>query len=157
LQRDGDIVGTNGYQRLVFSVTADNSFIAVRHRNHLGVMTATSQALNSAQRVIDFSVPSLSTYGTAARASLTPQVSGQWSGNVFRDTQLKYTGTNNDRDPILTQIGGTIPTDVVPGYFKSDVNMDGVVKYTGANNDRDPIIVNLGGNAPNAVKNEQLP
>ncbi len=157
LQRDGDIVGTNGYQRLLFSVTADNYFIAVRHRNHLGVMTSTSQALTSAQRSIDFSVPSTSTYGTAARAVVTPQVSAQWGGNVFRDTQLKYTGANNDRDPILTQIGGAIPTEVVPGYFKSDVNMDGVVKYTGVNNDRDPIIVNLGGNAPNAVRNEQLP
>jgi len=25
---------------------------------------------------------------------------------------VKYTGTNNDRDPLLVNIGGTIPTNI---------------------------------------------
>jgi hypothetical protein len=32
--------------------------------------------------------------------------------DVNMDGLVKYTGANNDRDPILTNVGGTIPTNV---------------------------------------------
>jgi hypothetical protein len=80
-----------------------------------------------------------------------------WSGNVMRDAMLKYTGASNDRDPILTAIGGSVPTNVVTGYALSDVNMDGSTKYTGSANDRDPILSNIGGSVPTNTLTEQLP
>ncbi len=64
---------------------------------------------------------------------------------------------NNDRDPILTAIGGTTPTSVVSGYMREDVNLSGYVKYTGAANDRDPILVNIGSTVPTNVRYEQIP
>jgi hypothetical protein len=73
------------------------------------------------------------------------------------DVELKYTGTTNDRDPILLAIGGTLPTNTIAAYALEDVNMDGVVKYAGASNDRDPILVNVGGSVPTATRTEQLP
>lgn len=80
-----------------------------------------------------------------------------WTGNAVPDAQLKYTGTSNDRDPILVAVGGTLPTNTVAGYWPTDVNMDGTVKYTGTGNDRDPVLVNVGGSVPTNVRMKQLP
>jgi len=80
-----------------------------------------------------------------------------WAGNALRDGTLRYTGTNNDRDPVLVAIGGSVPTAFTSGYRQEDVNLDGVVKYTGPQNDRDPVLVNIGGALPTATRAEQLP
>jgi hypothetical protein len=80
-----------------------------------------------------------------------------WMGDVSADGTIKYTGVNNDRDPILVRIGGLVPTNTALGYFPEDVNLDGTVKYTGVNNDRDPILVNIGGTIPTNVKIGQVP
>ncbi|MBK9286339.1 MAG: hypothetical protein IPN38_01315 [Flavobacteriales bacterium] len=80
-----------------------------------------------------------------------------WSGDLVKDGQLKYTGSDNDRDPILQAIGGTTPTNSVSGYMAVDLNLNGMVHYTGADNDRDPILMNIGGTVPSNVLFEQLP
>ncbi len=157
LQRDGDIVGVDGYPRLLFSLASDNYYVAVRHRNHLGVMTAASVPLNKNLQAVDLTLGATTTYGTNARVKLGADRWGLWSGNAVRDNALKYTGTANDRDPILTQIGGSLPTGVWNGYHLTDVTLDGVVKYTGMANDRDPILLNIGGGIPTVIRQEQLP
>ena len=73
------------------------------------------------------------------------------------DATLKYVGVDNDRDPILVAIGGSVPTNVISGYLLTDLDLDGTVKYTGAGNDRDLILTNIGGLNVNFVRNEQLP
>jgi len=55
------------------------------------------------------------------------------------------------------RIGGTAPTNTVPGYWPEDVTLDGVVKYTGSGNDRDPILQQVGGTTPTTIRNQQLP
>jgi hypothetical protein len=70
---------------------------------------------------------------------------------------LLYTNAENDRDPILLRIGGTVPTNTTTGYHAEDVNLDGVVKYTGEGNDRDPILQNIGGSVPTNTREGQLP
>ncbi len=70
---------------------------------------------------------------------------------------MKYTGADNDRDPVLVTIGGTVPTNTVSGYLPADVNLDGTVKYTGVRNDRDPILLTIGGTVPTAVRVQPLP
>ena len=157
LERDGDIVGVDGYTRLIFNVPADDYFIAVRHRNHLGVMSQGSVALGASVAGADFTLGSTATWGTDARTAFNNGKSGLWCGNVYRDTRLAYTGEFNDRDPILTLIGGSNPNNTVMGYHLADVTMDGMVRYIGAGNDRDPILVNIGGNVPTLVRTEQLP
>ena len=160
LQRDGDIVGVNGTSPLSFSLPAGNYYVAVRHRNHLAVMTASTFGLSGSLVTVDLTTNSTVAYGTEARKD----VSGtqlMWAGNTFMDVPLpikvKYTNTGNDREPILTAIGGTVPTNTVFGYLITDVNMDGVVKYTGTFNDRDPILSNIGGVVPTNTRVEQLP
>jgi len=70
---------------------------------------------------------------------------------------IKYTGGNNDRDPILQRIGGVSPTATLPGYWPEDVTLDGLVKYTGAGNDRDRLLLTIGGSVPTNTRSEQLP
>jgi hypothetical protein len=156
LQRDGDVVAADGSSNLQFATPPGNYYIAVRHRNHLGCMTATARALSGTALTVDFGLAATTTYGTDARRS----VDGHWmlwAGDATHDGNIKYTGSGNDREPVLQAIGGTMPTSTVSGYQGTDVNLDGQVKYTGSGNDRDPILENLGGAVPTATRQEQLP
>ena len=104
----------------------------------------------------DFRSAALATWGTDARKNLGGPLA-VWAGNVLRDASLRYTGSGNDRDPILVSVGSTTPNSTVSGYLPADVNLDGAVKYTGSANDRDPILVNIGSTTPNSTRTEQLP
>ncbi|HEX2617859.1 MAG TPA: PKD domain-containing protein, partial [Flavobacteriales bacterium] len=149
LQRDGDVIAADGHPQVLFDVRDGTYLIAVRHRNHLGAMSANTIALGKSQRgQLDLSSGFTVTYGTNARVQLGPDHWGLWCGDVHHDEVLRYTGAANDRDPILVDIGGVVPTAIASGYLSTDVNMDGLVKYTGVNNDRDPILVRIGGTVP---------
>lgn len=161
LQRDGDVVSAaDGTSNISLNVPPGDYYVAIRHRNHLGCMTAAAVPLTGSATTIDFRSSGTDTYGTNARETVGAQMA-LWAGNAVYDTappyKLKYTGTDNDRDAILTAIGGVVPTNTVIGYLISDVNMDGRAKYTGTGNDRDVILGNIGGVVPTNTRVEQLP
>ncbi len=156
LQRDGDVVDVDGTSPVSFAEQPGNYFVAVRHRNHLGCMTAQAITLNGTATTVDFTSLATATYGTDARK---PSGSERllWMGNAWTDNKLSYTGTQNDRDPILDRIAAPDPTASIQGYFPEDCSMDGFVRYTGSGNDRDPILLNIEGNLPTDIRMEQLP
>ncbi len=157
LQRDGDVVDKDGTSPLTFMAAPGNYHVAVRHRNHLGCMTNTFMALTGSPTALDLTVPSTITFGTEGQKTIDARTV-LWAGNVIRDNNLIYTGTDNDRDAVLQAIGGIIPTNTsAVGYHAQDVNMDGVIRYTGENNDRDPILTNIGGVVPTLIRPERLP
>jgi len=156
LQRDGDVVDLNGKSAVSMHVPNGSYNLAVRHRNHLGVMTASSYALNGSATTIDLRSSGVTTWGTNARKTVGSSRT-MWSGEITGDAKVKFTGGGNDRDAVLIAIGGSVLTGVATGYHTADVTMDGVVKYTGSSNDRDPILLNIGGSSPTAVVVEQLP
>jgi len=119
-------------------------------------MTGSALALSANATGLDLSASATSTYGTNARKTVE-SLRTLWSGNVFVNNSLGYTGPSNDRDPILAAVGGASPTNSATGYLLADVNMDGQVRYTGQDNDRDPILNNIGGSVPTNVVYEQLP
>ena len=157
--RNGSVVSpTDGTSDVNFAnMAADNYFIAVRHRNHLGIMTAAAQALTSTATLKDLTNNSVALFGGALASKTVGTKQCMFAGDVVFDDVLKYTGSVNDRDPILVRIGGTVPTNTVNGYFVEDLNMDGVVMYTGSANDRDIILTNVGGVDPTTTKVGQLP
>ncbi|QQR88212.1 MAG: delta-60 repeat domain-containing protein [Flavobacteriales bacterium] len=156
LLKDGRILGPDmRYLRSHSSDPSGSYYVAVRHRNHLGVMTGQPVDFSKSP-FIDFSVLATPVFGNNARKT-NNGVQTLWSGDVNFDGTIKYTGTNNDRDPVLVRIGGSVPTNTANGYYNEDVNMDGVVKYTGLVNDRDPILVNIGGTVPTNARVEQVP
>ena len=157
VQRDGDVVAVNGSAPLSFLSAPGNYHVAVMHRNHLGAMTRLPLGLGTAVSTVDLSADPA--YGDEARTGITGLFPTQalWAGDVTFNGTIKYTGQDNDRDPILGAIGGVVPTNTITGYLASDVNMDGTVKYTGLNNDRDPILQNIGGVVPTNTRVEQIP
>lgn len=157
IRQNGGITSTSGFGNIRFLAEAGDYYVAVRHRNHLGVMTAEPVALSATGASLDLRPPSTSTYGSTAQAQAFGRTA-LWCGDVNGDGELKYTGSGNDRDPILIAIGGTIPTNTLHNvYVSEDVNFDAQVKYTGGSNDRDPILVNIGGTVPTNTRTEQLP
>ncbi len=156
LQRDGDVVDMDGISPVHFPLPSDLYHVALRHRNHLGAMTANAIALSPSATSLDFTTNALSTFGTDARRTIG-SYQALWAGDADFNGVLKYTGSDNDRDPILEAIGGVVPTANSTGYLGTDCDLDGHVKYTGSGNDRDIILQNIGGVVPTNSRSEQLP
>ncbi len=159
VQRDGDVVALDGVSPVSFTMPPGNYFVALRHRNHLGVMTAAPVTLGAVPAVVDFTSGSTTTYGSDAQRAITGTFPTRalWAGDVDRNNVVRYTGPANDRDPLLQVIGGSVPTNTTTGYLPQDVNMDGVVRYVGAANDRDPILQTVGGSIPTNTRSGTLP
>lgn len=156
VRRDGTVVATDGSSQVPFNVATQGRYLVVRHRNHLGAMTAS--VLSSNALTVDLTLSTTATYGTNAQyTDPVTLVKALWPGNPLADNAIRYTGSNNDRDMILTAIGGQVPTNAITGYRTEDINMDAWVIYTGAGNDRDFILQATGGTVPTATRAEQLP
>jgi len=54
LQRDGDIVDTDGGPVKIRGIVSGTYKVAVRHRNHLGILTDDNQSLSSTTTALDF-------------------------------------------------------------------------------------------------------
>ena len=54
VQRDGDVVATDGVSPVTFNVGVGNYYVAIRHRNHLGCMTASAVALSGTPVAVNF-------------------------------------------------------------------------------------------------------
>jgi hypothetical protein len=144
IQADGDIVDTDGVSPLSFTAPQGSYFIAIKHRNHLGMRTATAIPFTGSSQSLNFTDGTTLTFGTNTVKNLGNAKFGLWAGNVVQDNKLSYLGLNNDRLPIYNRIGASSLTATVTGYHVEDVNMDGIVKYLGSNNDRLIIYINLG-------------
>lgn len=156
VRRNGRVTAPDGGP-LLFLAPAGTYRLAVRHRNHLGVMTGQLVGLTREPSVaIDLSLPGTPAFGADAR-DLVGMRALLWPGDVTSDGVVRYVGEGNDRDVILLAIGGSVPTATATGYFRSDVNMDGTIRYVGEQNDRDPVLVTIGGSVPTAQRFAQLP
>ena len=151
VQRDGDIVDVDGVSCLSFvGAIPESYYVTVRHRNHLGAMTANAIALTSScSALVDFTSPSLSLYKkattdpeyTAYPAVDLGSVRALWGGNASPDRFVIYQGPNNDRtfigSVVLTDAGNTegLNNYMVTGYLRPDINLDGLVIFQGPGND----------------------
>ncbi|MCB0794952.1 MAG: PQQ-dependent sugar dehydrogenase [Flavobacteriales bacterium] len=157
ITRAGNVRTADGYDRILFDVPADQYYIALLHRNHLGIMTADPVGLDRDLTLVDLSSAATNVAGTDPRLELVNGRMAMFAGDALKDEVLKYTGSSNDRDRILLTIGGSVPTAVVFGYNDQDLNMDGKVKYAGQANDRDVLLNMINGSVPTAVRMGSLP
>lgn len=155
LQCDGDVALPNGnVPSLVFPMGQVR--IAVRHRTHLGCMATAVRNANGTAIDVDLTLLTTVLYGTEP----TTTVSGfraLWAGDVSTNGIIAYSGGGNDRDRVLSRIGGIVPTNTATGYHLEDANLDGVVMYSGPANDRDIILQTIGGVVPTQTRSAQLP
>ena len=160
LQRDGDVVDLDGVSTVGFAGLAPGNYcVAVKPRNHLPVMLSTTTPVSygsSGIATVDFTVPTTQVYDNDARKNTGGVIVLAAGDGTFNET-VRYTGSGNDRDPILIRVGSTTPNNTVSGYWREDLNMDGTVKYTGSANDRDIILTNVGSTTPNNTRVATLP
>ncbi len=148
--RDGSIVDVDGTSPVYFkNVDAATYNVAIRHRNHLGIRTASVQSLSlTAPSVTDLTTNAANLFSSYV-ATLTAGVFGLYSSNANDDAIVKMTGLNfnsNDYLKLINVLGSSI--NQLPNvYSKQDLNMDRTVKMTGlnaSNNDYLKLINTLG-------------
>ncbi len=162
LQRDGDIVNADGTSPLFFNgVAGGNYFVSIKHRNHLGVMSASSIALAFAPTSIDFTSPSFAVYTNPSIANAPRKIQGSlatlWPGDANNNKNVKYNGLSNDKEAVLLAVGAGSVNNVVSGYRSEDVNLDGKVKYNSTDNDRTVIGAQVGVANPNTIISQHTP
>ncbi|MDN3493458.1 hemagglutinin protein [Winogradskyella bathintestinalis] len=140
LQRDGDVVDTNGTSYINLNVAADNYYVVVNHKNHLGTMTNTPipMSRSSDPVVVDFTNITTNTYGSQARAELTSGKMALWAGDANGDGLINFSGDVNRVlvDIVLfpTNTSFSSSYDFVDGYLQSDIFLDGNVSFSNENN-----------------------
>jgi hypothetical protein len=160
---DGKIVDLNGIDNVSFRGVANgNYYIVIRHRNHLGVRSATTRALDgalgaSSATLYDFRTGQSQAYqdpavlalpspnNNPAMKALTGGLFAMWGGNVNGNNTVRFGGLNNDFAALVGALGGN-QAAVLSLYSPADVNMDGVVRFGGLNNDFAALVGVLGGN-----------
>jgi surface antigen len=158
LQRDGDIVDVDGVSPLVVNGILDPQvYVSIRHRNHMGVMTAAPVTLSNIVTPLDFTNGSVAEfnygiqgaydYTTLAQKDLTLNKRGLHAGNAYQDGKVKYQGANSDRSAMIAELlnypGNTLNEynyNFATGYLNGDVDMNGQLKYQGAGSDRNVLL-----------------
>jgi len=158
VRRNGSAMELDGSDLININGLAPGSYhLTVQHRNHLGAMTSSPIMLSGVPATVDFTNPTTTTFGTDAQQNINGAMA-LWSGDGNGNGTIQYTGLNNDRDPVLVAIGGSVATNTVTNvYSPLDINMNGTISYTGLGNDRDVILQTIGGSVASAVRVEQLP
>ncbi|WP_367392859.1 DNRLRE domain-containing protein [Lewinella sp. LCG006] len=164
VQRDGDVVDVDGVSPLCFTQSVEGEYyVAVRHRNHLGAMTAVAIPMIATGTLVDFTDTNLNLWNNQPIFNNREQkvINGEyalWAGNTLSDDRVVFAGQSNDKDPIFNRIDSApgnffkIQTYILPGYNLTDVNLDGDTIFAGQRNDVDPIFNNVDGHPANFFK-----
>ncbi len=154
LQRDGDIVETDGVGCLLFpGIAIDSYYVAVRHRTHLGTMTKYAQSSTNLNTLVDLTVATTPLYdkglvgvnnfsGLSQKAGVSGTYRAMWQGDFNQDGKVKYDNPNDDLGVMLSEAvnypgNNDFATnfDFAYGYRQGDYNMDSKVKYDNPNDD----------------------
>ena len=163
---DGTIVNMDG-QPLRLKNTVASGHIALKHRNNLGIRTASALNLVEPPTLKDFSAGTSEAYTNGsvtsnANMKQIGSVFAMWGGDVNQDGYVRYTDAfippstfiNSDALAIFTILGNN-SNGQLNTYNKSDVNFDSFTRYTDAfippstfiNSDALAIFTNLGNNS----------
>ncbi len=160
IQSDGDVVDVDGVSSVTFDTTvvAGEYYVALRHRNHLGVMTVDAPELSPDVRVVDFRDTAIVRHGNNPMfntnfGNVKTKNNYLWAGDLRPDGRVIYQGPNTDVLQIFLKVlsdpnndtgpqGGPNANHILEGYLLEDYNLDGVSIYQGPNNDRNMILLN---------------
>jgi hypothetical protein len=170
VQSDGDIVATDGVSPVTFGsavVSGPSYYVAVRHRNHLGAMTASALPTSATSAlVVDFTSASTPVYQypvgnplrTSAPMAMQNGVPALWAGNTSGDSRVIMQGPSNDPDPIFFDvISDPNNTSGFNNYVRnnvysvSDIDLNGRVIFQGPNNEVDLIFFEVMSHPDNQV------
>jgi hypothetical protein len=154
LTSEGLVVDLDGVSPVTFYAPNANYYVSIRHRNHLDIVSNATIDFTAGSGMADFTAAGISS-GTVLNSD-----SGRYimiKGDVTGDHQVKYNGSGNDRNAVLSVVGTLTPNNVLSNiYHVADVNMDGTVKYNGSANDKNEILNSVGLTTPNNIMVGQL-
>jgi len=164
IQRDGDIVDIDGVSPLSFAGTAvNNYYTVVRHRNHLGVMSATPISPEQLGSLVDFTFPATQTFdfgttlgngydftGTAQNSSVKSGYKALWAGDFDANKKIKAENPNDDLNNLFFDIfifpsngAGNANYDFAIGYHQGDFDLNSKAKFDNPNDDKNMLIAQL--------------
>ncbi len=124
LQRDGDVVATDGTTALSFNKSVNDYFIVIKHRNHLAIITNETIDLSDTATTIDFTTDTtFKLGGTNALIAIGNGILGMVSGDSDADGQIQ----NSDISTVMQILGTSV-------YSSSDMDMNGQIQNSDINN-----------------------
>ncbi len=167
LQRDGDVVDMDGVSPVSMPINNDGNYIiSVGHRNHLSVRLPNASPMNLVENAAapswDFTTGMGQAFADGTITTNLPMLSVTTSGitrlcliggntdgvssATINGRRVIYSGSGNDRGPILTTgLGGnsstttTITSINFAAMARYDLTMNGSIVYSGSGND--PLII----------------
>lgn len=160
LQRDGDVVDLDGVSNLAFpGITADSFYVVVRHRNHLGVMSA--KIANSA--MVDFTKANTPVFnfgtslnngfnytGLTQRSNVVLGYNCLYAGDFDGNRRIKFTNPNDDQNLLFFDVlaypensASSSNFNFAYGYLQGDYDMNGKSKYDNPNDDKNYLFSQL--------------
>ena len=171
IQKDGDIVDTDGKSPVTFNyIPQGNYALSVRHRNHLALSLNPANAMTLSENkstaftsnLIDLStIPAAQVYGTSngytlASHPMSSNIRLMWSGNTNGNNNVRYSGFANDRSTILSDLNNN-ENNILTGYYRADLNMNGTVNYSDTDSDKSFLIQNILNNSEIKIIQQELP
>ncbi len=130
LLRNGNILANDGNSTLEFDVFPGNYYVAVKHRNHLGIISQASTALSSTLTQVDLSSDvSAIKGGNNAVVSLDNGNYGMYTGDYDGNGEIQ----NTDSNSVIQRIGNG-------GYDAADMDANSQVQNTDVNALINPVI-----------------
>lgn len=163
IKSDGLIVDTDGTSPVEFkNVAPGNYHLAVKHRNHLAIRTATAQALggtSAGAAPYDFTTAQAQASGPNGMV-LSGSVFAMWSGDANADGNVYNTATPQDASLVVNAVanraGNALRLPSYTGYRNVynalDLNMDGNVYNTASPQDVSTIVNNVANYPQNALR-----
>jgi len=144
VQEDGTLLDIDGSDHIVFQgLSQGHYYIAIKHRNHLGIRSAVAIDLTNSIGNYDFTSAASQCFQNRDYTS-TVQTGTVWAmraGNANGDSEVKDNGPGNDQDRIQNQkLGGSLSAVASRQYAPEDINMDGIVKCNGPKNDQNLLL-----------------
>jgi hypothetical protein len=166
VDKDGNVLNTGGTAGVKLTGVAKGSYyVAVKHRNHLGAMTASAVNLATGPYAFDFSAGT-GIYGTNSLRNMGAKWA-LWAGDTDGDGDVEFTTGNSDITPVSAAVlsnGNTDPTFVGAAiYSQADADLNGTVQFTTGSSDITPVSASVLNNPanvsgdPTLVLTQQLP
>ena len=167
VQRDGDVVDLNGLRGLRFpDVPIDDYYVVVRHRNHLGAMTASPQTPNQLAELVDFTDSNVPIYdfgfvdyglgvtfdftGLAMKSNAIETYRALWAGDFDGNRKIKASNPGDDLNVVFNDVfihpdNTTFKAnfDFAYGYRNADFDMNAKVKFDNPNDDKNMLFGQL--------------
>ena len=173
VQRDGDVVDLDGVSGLSFTdVEVDDYFVAIKHRNHLGAMTAEAKTPAQLNELVDFTKAETgffdfgnSKFGGAYDYTNLAQNSNVkngylalWAGDLDSNGKIKYSSPFDDLNVLFSDIVGYevldddgsiidynyfTSYDLAFGYHAGDFNLNSKSKFDNPNDDKNMVFGQL--------------